>query len=218
MSYTLLGSFISPFVRKVAITLEEKGIDYTHEDINPFAPPEGFREISPLGKIPAFRDGDHTINDSSVICRYIERKVPTPAFYPGDALASARVEWIEEYIDGGVIPTAGSKIFFPLVVQPLLSGEEPDETGPQQAIAEDMPPLYDYLESQLGTSEYFVGNSMTIADIAVGCAFVSIRLAGTKPDQARWPKLSAFINRMHTRPSFEKVTGPVKAAIGKRWI
>ena len=76
MSLSVLGGGVSPFVRKVRATLAEKGLDYTFEPINPFAPPAGWREISPLGKIPAFKDGDRTLNDSSVICAYLEKKFP----------------------------------------------------------------------------------------------------------------------------------------------
>ena len=84
MSYTLIGSCISPFVRKVMVTLIEKGIEFEHEQVNPFAAPEGYRDVSPLGLIPAFRHDDRVINDSTVICRYIERLHPEPAFYPSD--------------------------------------------------------------------------------------------------------------------------------------
>jgi glutathione S-transferase len=76
MSLVVLGGSVSPFVRKVRVVLAEKGLDYEHEPVNPFAPPEGWREISPLGRIPAFKDGDRVINDSSVICQYVERRFP----------------------------------------------------------------------------------------------------------------------------------------------
>src|SRR5215470_15151125 len=84
MSLVLLGGSVSPFVRKVRVVLGEKGLDYKHEQVNPFGPPPGWREISPLGRIPAFRDGDKVINDSSVICQYLERRFPKPALYPAD--------------------------------------------------------------------------------------------------------------------------------------
>ena len=52
MRYTILGSPLSPFVRKVRVFCAEKGIAYDLEPINPFSPPDGWREISPLGRIP----------------------------------------------------------------------------------------------------------------------------------------------------------------------
>ena len=100
MSLVVLGGGVSPFVRKVRVALAEKGLDYTHEQVNPFAPPAGYREISPLGKIPAFKDGDRTLCDSSVICAYLEKTHPKPALYPSDpydyarALSGSRSSWM----------------------------------------------------------------------------------------------------------------------------
>src|SRR5262245_47205618 len=170
MSLVVLGGSVSPFVRKVRVTLAEKGLDYKHEQINPFAPPAGWKEISPLGKIPAFKDGDKTIADSSVICAYLEKKHPNPPLYPADAYDYARALWIEEYMDGGVVGSAGPKLFFALVIKPLIGGKaEPDPAdlaAAEKCVAEEMPGYWDYLEKQLGDREYFVGNQLTIADIA----------------------------------------------------
>lgn len=217
MAYTVMGSSISPFVRKVMVFLAEKGVAYEHEDVNPFAPPEGYREVSPLGRIPAFRHDGRVVNDSSVICRYIERLHPTPAFYPSDPYQSARAEWVEEYMDGGYMPVSGPKVFLPLVLSPLMTGKEADETEPRKVIEKDLPPFFDYLNAQLGDSEYFVGNSLSIADISVACLFVNTRLAGVNPDVGRWPKLNAFLKRMHARPSLQTVIQPLLPLLGKRW-
>jgi len=217
MAYTVMGSSISPFVRKVMVFLAEKGVPYQHDDVNPFAPPDGFREVSPLGRIPAFRHDDRVINDSSIICRYIERLHPTPAFYPSDPYLSAQAEWIEEYMDGGYIPVSGPKVFLPLVLNPLLTGKEADETEPRKVIEKDLPPFYDYLDRQLGDREYFIGNAMSIADIAVATLFVNTRLAGENPNPKRWPKLHAFLKRMHARPSLQAVIQPILPLLGKRW-
>ena len=217
MTYTVIGSSISPFVRKVMVVLAEKGVPYEHEDVNPFAPPDGFREVSPLGRIPAFRHDDRIINDSSVICRYIERLHPTPAFYPADPYQSARAEWIEEFMDGGFIPVSGPKVFLPLVLSPLMTGKEADETEPRKVIEKDFPPFYDYLNAQLGASGYFVGDALSIADLTVASLFVNTRLAGENPDAGRWPKLHAFLKRMHARPSLRAVIEPILPILGKRW-
>ena len=217
MAYTVMGSSISPFVRKVQVFLAEKNVPYDHEDVNPYAPPEGFRAVSPLGRIPALRHDDKVINDSSIICRYVERLHPTPAFYPSDPYLSARAEWIEEFMDGGYIPVSGPKVFLPLVLSPLMTGKEPDEAAVRQVIEKDLPPFYDYLDKQLGDNEYFVGNTMTIADISVASQFVNTRLCGENPDAKRWPRLHRFLKRMHARPSLQAVIQPILPILGKRW-
>ncbi|MDJ0866793.1 MAG: glutathione S-transferase family protein [Myxococcota bacterium] len=219
MSYTVIGGAVSPFVRKVRVALAEKGLAYELEQVNPFAPPEGFREISPLGRIPAFRDGDATLADSSVICAYLERRHPEPPLYPKDDLAYAHALWIEEYMDGGMVPVAGPKIFRPLVLAPLMTGQEPDEAAEQTAQAvvdETLPEYWDYLEGQLGEAEFFVDDRLTIADISVASPHVNLRHAGVAPARARWPRLRGFLDRMHARPSFAALIEEETPIFGKR--
>ena len=210
MSLTLLGGGVSPFVRKVRVFLAEKGLDYQFEPVNPFGPPEGWREISPLGRIPAFKDGEKIINDSSIICAYLERRFPKPALYPTDDYEYARAVWFEEFADGGMIATMGPKTFFGCVLKPLFSGKsEPDPAdvaAAEKCVAEECPKFWDYLERELGDNEYFVGNRLTIADIGVATGFVNLRYAGFAPERKRWPRLRAFIDRMHGRPSFKTAT------------
>ncbi|WP_445937797.1 glutathione S-transferase family protein, partial [Pseudomonas sp.] len=77
MSLTVYGAPLSPFVRKVRLFLAEKNLDYQLEIILPFGQkPSWFRELSPLGRIPALKDGDVTLADSSVICQYLDDKHP----------------------------------------------------------------------------------------------------------------------------------------------
>ncbi len=220
MTLTLLGGSVSPFVRKVRIVLAEKGLDYEHEQVNPFAPPEGWRDVSPLGRIPAFRDGERVINDSSVICAYLERRFPEPSLYPADDYAYARALWIEEFADGGMVPVAGPKVFFPLVLKPLFGGkDEPDPADlavAEKVVAEDLPPLWDYLERELGDAEHFVGGRLSIADVAVASPFVNLRHAGVAPERKRWPRLRAFLDRMHGRPSFKQAIEQETPIFGKR--
>lgn len=216
MAYTLLGNPISPYVRKVKLVLLEKGIDHAVEDVIPFNPPANWRQTSPLGKIPAFRHDDRIVNDSTVICEYLEDLHPTPSLRPADPYERARARWIEEYVDGGVIPATGPKVFFELVVKPLV-GQTSDEATAKQVIAEELPTYLDYLEAQLA-GDYFVGGRFGLADIAVGNLYVNLRLCGVAPDASRWPRLAGFVSRIHARPSFQAVIEPLRAAVGKRWV
>jgi glutathione S-transferase len=218
-SLVLLGGSVSPFVRKVRVVLAEKGLEHQHEQINPFAPPEGWREISPLGKIPALRDGERVINDSSVICQYLERRFPEPALYPADDADFARALWIEEFMDGGFTPVAGPRIFQSLVLRPLMTRKEPDADAEEKAREvweKDLAPLMDYLEAQLGDGEFFVGECISIADVAVASPFVNTRHAGLVPERKRWPRLRAFLDRIWRRASFKKPIEEETPVFGKR--
>ena len=202
---TVYGANASPFVRKVRVALIEKNIPYELEPIFPGpGAPADFRKMSPLGKIPAYRDGDRTLADSSVICAYIERTHPTPALYPSDPYDYARALWFEEWADGGLTPISGGKIFFPLVVAPRFFGREVDHAAVQKSIDEELPPLFDYLESEI-SGDYLVGNAFSIGDIGVLTQFVNLSHAGVSPDKGRWPKLAAYVAKGHARPSFKSL-------------
>jgi glutathione S-transferase len=216
MSPTILGGNVSPFVRKVRVFCAEKGIDYDLEPINPFTPPEGFKQLSPLGKIPVWREGGEHIPDSSVICAYLEKKHPENPLYPSEPGDFARALWIEEYMDGGFVPAAGPKVFLPLVLAPLMQRKEPDETEPLRFAREQLPVFYEYLQKQLGDEEFFVGGRFTIADIAVASPFVNLRHAGVAPERKAFPKLRAFLDRVHGRPSFKALIEEETPVFGKR--
>ena len=220
MSLVVLGGSVSPFVRKVRMVLAEKGLDYEHEQVNPFAPPPGYRDVSPLGKIPAFKDGDRSLCDSSVICAYLEKRFPTPALYPSDPYDYARALWFEEFMDSGVVSVLGPKVFFALVLQPLFSGGKApsDETEAiaKKTFEEDAAPLFAYLEKELGARDHFVGNSLTIADISVATAMVNTRHAGFAPSRKTFPKLRAFLDRMWSRPTLKKLIDEETPVFGKR--
>jgi glutathione S-transferase len=217
MGFKVIGGNVSPFVRKVRVALAEKGIDYELEGVNPFAPPDGFREISPLGKIPVCEHDGRVINDSSVICAYLERVVPEPALYPADPYARARAEWLEEFVDAGLQPVAGNGIFFPTVMAPLMGRGEPDLDEVRRVHDEECAPFFAYLDTQLGDREFFLGDRIGIADIAAATPFVNLRHAGFTPSADRFPRLRDFVKRMHERASFARCIEEEKPVFGKRW-
>jgi glutathione S-transferase len=207
MALIVYGGTLSPFVRKVMVVLAEKGVEAQNENINPFAPPPEFMAISPLKRIPVLRDTDvpepNTIPDSSVICDYIEHKFPNPPLYPKDAFARARALWFEEYADSAVATCIGRGLFFERVIKKMMR-QETDEEICKKTLHENLPPLLDHLEKELGDREYFVGDAFTIADVSVGTMFVNFQHAGETVDAARWPKLAAYVKRIHARPSFQQ--------------
>jgi glutathione S-transferase len=155
---TLYGVLGSPFVRKVVVALAEKSMTYDREDVLPITGVNvEFRKMSPLGKIPAYRDGDRTLADSSVIIAYLEKIKPEPSLYPSDAYEYARALWFEEYGDSGMIQVAG-QIFFQKVVAPRFLNQPTDETVVDKLINEGLPKIFDYLEAEIGNREWLVGN------------------------------------------------------------
>jgi glutathione S-transferase len=210
----IYGSPVSPFVRKVAGLCIEKGVEYEVEAINVFDPPAWFREISPMKRIPVLRDRSvaeegvaGTIADSSAICAMIEKKHPTPALYPADPMALGEALFIEEYADTALAMAGGLGIFRPIFFA-VSKGEEPGLDKARDAWANQLPPIFDVLETRLGGRAFFAGDALSIADITVACVLMQVSLVAETPLD-KWPGLAAHFAAMQARPS---IAGPYAAA------
>jgi glutathione S-transferase len=200
----LYGAPLSPFVRKVAVVLEEKGVAYDWNPVRPHYPEGEFKTISPLGKIPAYRDDKIALADSSVICFYLEKAHPKIPLYPTDTPELVRALWFEEYFDGAMI-TPLSVIYFQQFWNPEFLGKPTDENALKEALEVTLPPMFSYLESQLKPDEWMVGNRFSIADISLTGGFLNLQMAGWEMDAKAYPKLARYIRRAQERPSFQKI-------------
>lgn len=188
MGLVVYGASLSPFVRKTRVFLAEKGLDYTLEQVNIFPPPDWFKEISPLGRIPVLKDEDNgaTLPDSSVICAYIEKKNPTPALYPSKPLSYARALWLEEYADSELASNVGMGMFRPIVVNKLM-GKECDRATAEKTLTEKLPRYFAYLDKEIGTKDFLVDDTFTIADISVATHFANLAHTGYSVDAKTIP-------------------------------
>ena len=202
MSIVIHGVHGSPFVRKVCVALAEKSVPYELKPQVPFGQPPEYLKISPLGKIPCLQDGDYTLPDSSCIIAYLERTNPRPALYPEDPKQYGSALFFEEYADSRLVETLGP-VFFQRVVRRVFFKQESDETLVRKKIDEEAPKVFDWIEGQVGDREWLVGTRFGIADLAMASPFVNFGHAGEAVDGKRWPRLSAYLQRVHARPSFK---------------
>ena len=63
--------------------------------------------------------------------------------------------------------------------------------------------MLDYLSGELGDDDYLVDNQFCIADIAVCAPFVNMRIGNERVDVERWPKFSAYLERLLSRPAYK---------------
>jgi len=196
----LYGSTFSPFVRKVAAFLHEKGVAFDLRQTGfPDASPE-FCEASPFRKMPALRDGDYCLADSSAIAHYLEAKHPEPALIPAEPRARGLAVWFDEFADT-IIGSCGTKMFFNRVVAPRFIGRPGDEGVADAAERDELPPILDYLEKTVPEGgDFLVGNRLTLADLAVASPFANMRHMTIALD--RWPRTLAYAERILARPSF----------------
>lgn len=86
-----MGSYLSPYVRKVLVCLDLKGLPYRIDPVKPYLSKPEFDEITPLRRIPVLIDETGVYRDSTVICECLEDRYPQPALFPADA--ATRKSW-----------------------------------------------------------------------------------------------------------------------------
>ncbi len=200
----IIGSYLSPYVRKVLVCLDLKGIPYEIDPIIPFMGDDRFSEISPVRRIPVLLDDRVTLADSSVICQYLEDRYPTPALYPRDVADRARARWLEEFADTRMGEVFIWRLFNQLVINRFVWGKETDRAILDRALTEEIPQILSYLEAQL-PAEGFLFESVSIADVAICCFFRNAAFARFTVDAARWPVTAAFVARVLALDSFAKL-------------
>ena len=194
----LIGVRLSPFVRKVAVALSVKGIEYEHETVLPGMMPPEFVEISPLMKIPVLQHGDLVIPDSSVICEYLEEKYPAPSLLPETPEDRARARFMEEYGDTRLVEVAAIP-FIENFVGPRLRQLQPNPERTKQAEEELFPPILDFLESRVPEQNFLFGSFCTV-DTALVSPMVNASIGGYEVDAIRWPRYAAYIDRVKAYP------------------
>jgi glutathione S-transferase len=200
----IIGSYISPYVRKVLVCLHLKNLAYEIDPIVPFMGDDRFSQLSPLRRIPVFVDDRVTLADSSVICQYLEDRHPQPALYPRDIAQRARARWLEEYADTRMGDVIIWRLFNQVAINPRVWGEKTDEAILKQTLDHDLPNVLDHLESQLPADGFLFGE-VSIADLSIACFFRNAAFARYSVDRARWPRTAGFVDRTLRLPCFERL-------------
>lgn len=191
----LYGALLSPFVRKVHITLALKKIAHDVEEITPFIAEhkQKLLTLSPLGKIPIYQDEEVTLADSSVICAYLDKRYPTPSLYPADPVEYGKCLWYEEYADTELTP-AIARVFFNTMVASKFNLPI-DANIIAKGLETDLPPTFTYLNGALTNRNYLVGEQLSIADVSVIGSLMTFQLTGHNIDVNYWPHLAHYYHQ-----------------------
>jgi glutathione S-transferase len=202
---SIIGSPVSPYVRKVLAVCELKGVAYRLDPIVPFYGDERFSQLNPLRRIPVFIDDKVSISDSTVICEYLEERYPRPAVLPRNLAERARARWVEEFADTRLGDVCIWRIFYEAVINPYVWQKPRDKAKIARVVGEDLPPVMADLE-RMAPSDGFMFGSVSIADIAVAAILRNLAWARVELDKARWPMTRAWFERTTASPALAKIT------------
>jgi len=210
------GSIISPYVRKVVITLNKKKIPYELKPLNPYndSDKKFIKTLNPLGKLPIYQDSDFILSDSSVICAYLEKTFPEQPIYPENNHEYAKSLWFEEFADTQLLPSLVA-LFFNTVFAQLFNLPS-NQDAVKNVLESTLPDIFSYLDKEINGTEFIVGNQLSIADISIGqLALIKFDFLDFKIDISKWKKLEAYINNISKNSLFSDVFTEAQERLNK---
>ncbi|HLO51097.1 MAG TPA: glutathione S-transferase family protein [Kamptonema sp.] len=196
MTRTLYYAQRSPYARKVRILLAEKNlpVELKATDIANKSPE--FLSISPIGKVPVLVDEDGTtLWDSTLIAEYLDETYPEPSFYPQEKKARLQCRQWEELADTLADNAVG-------LWYQKLKGDRADSAlqAKCQAAIDRLLPIFD---RQLATSNYLLGETWNIADVAAVSALGYYSLRFDEDWQQKYLRLGQLFKHLHDRDSVQ---------------
>ena len=187
----------SAFCLKVRMVLQAKGLSYRTVEVTPGIGQVAVFRLSGQRQVPVLVDGDTVLADSSTIARHLEQLEPEPSLLPAAAKQAAQVHLIEDWADttlaaGGRACLVQAAALDPELRVALLPDDLPDPVrsvmgaipgrwvnsvselvnqGERAALLASLEQLAATVES----SPWLVGESMTMADLAVAAQLSLLR-------------------------------------------
>jgi glutathione S-transferase len=200
--------------QRVLWLLEELGVSYEiqryqRDAKSMLAPPELLR-VHPLGKSPVLSDDDVTVAESGAIIEYLLEKYGAGRLVPPPGTEARRrfTYWLH-FAEGSAMPPLLLKLIFdrigsgqgmPFFAKPI--GRAIATKVKTLMIEPNLKRQLDYMESELGRSEWFAGDQFSAADIQMSFPVEAAAMrAGL---DATRPRLMAFLNKIHARPAFRR--------------
>jgi glutathione S-transferase len=199
----LVTSLTSPFGRKVRVVLAEKRIPFQLQVENPWLPDSPVLALNPLGQVPVLvLEGGVSVFDSRVIVEYLDHVSPVAHLIPSEPKTRMAVRGVEALSDG---------VTDALVALYLEKKRPPEQQSADWLVLQEKTVFrgLEALSEALGENRWYLGNNMTLADVACGCTlgYLDLRF----PDiawRAAHPNLANLAAKLAARASF-KETVPV---------
>ncbi|PYH79256.1 hypothetical protein BO82DRAFT_376579 [Aspergillus uvarum CBS 121591] len=174
----LFGSCFCPFVQRVWIALQFKGIPYQYIEVDPYKKPQSLLEVNPRGLVPALRHGDWSSHESTVLLEYLEDlNAGPPLLPPRDPKLRAHCRLWADYVNRHIVPT-----FYR-----VLQAQDQEK---QISHAEELRDSFNTLIGAAHTEgPFFLGDKLSFVDVQVAPWIIRLRRV-LKPYRG-WPEPEA---------------------------
>ena len=203
MAFTLINARPSPFGRKVAIALIEKGIEYRVQYDVPWGDQTCTPEYSPLEQLPILiEENGNCIYDSVYILEWLERRFPSPPLLPADT---------DALLESKLRQLLGERLMevFQAII---MEHHRPDPSGPwierqERKVRGVLAEIDRMVEQRFVSDDKPIDHGdIAIATTLLLCEFLVP--AGLCPDLPilRWrgsyPNVTRYVSALEKRPSF----------------
>ena len=194
---------LSPFSRKVRLTLAEKKIEVELVEEKYWEQDTDFLRRNPAGKVPILKMGNRTLSDSAAICEYLDEIHPEPALMPktpeGRFEVRRLVAWFDDKFHGEVT----SKLLGERVFRKVMGTGYPDSTNVKEG-ARAVKYHLDYMAWLLDQRRWLAGNDLTLADFAAA-AHLSCLDYISDIDWNRSEVVKDWYAKIKSRPAFRSI-------------
>ena len=156
---------LSPFCRKVRLSLAEKKIEVELVEEKYWEASPDFLRRNPAGKVPVLKIDDLTLSESAAICEYLEERHPDPPLMPKDPGERAEVRRLVGWFDDKFHHEVTSKLLYERVTKKLMGAGHP-EAKHVKAGSKAIKFHLRYMTWLLEQRRWLAGNAMTLADFA----------------------------------------------------
>ena len=196
--------WLSPFSRKVRITLYEKGLDAELVVEKYWDRRREFLALNPAGQVPVLSEPDGTVlADSQAIVEYLEDIQPEPNLLGHDPLARAECRRLIAWFDGKFYDEVTDFLLREKLLKRFMGMGEP-RSDLIRAGRENIGYHLDYITYLVERRNYIGGEVFSLADITAAAHLSCLDYLGDVPwDQH--PGAKEWYARVKSRPSFRTI-------------
>lgn len=196
----LYHSPLSPFCRKVRLTLAEKRLEVELVEERYWEQSPEFMRRNPAGKVPVLRLDGMILTESQAICEYLEETIPTPALMPKSPALRFEMRRICAWFDDKFHTEVTSKLLYERINKKLMAQGNPDSKN-VKAGAAGIKYHLEYLGWLLDQRRWLAGDVMTLADFTAAAHLSSLDYI-SDVDWNRYPVVKDWYATIKSRPSF----------------